>query len=140
MIPVARSFPSAPRKKASLGVLLEPRLLSTIVFNCSNAVYWIIGLMTRISPGITPLQSAPSPSVRIISRRMERNPLFPGTGFFTPFPFDSTFSSTSSRIVSRVFTTQIGFVRSTVALPAINPATILSAVFKGRLLPVVFQV
>ena len=140
-MPVAINFPRAPSTNASLGVDLDPLLLSRMVLICSNTVYWIIGLATNIKPGITPLHNAERPSDLTISSRILTNPVArwatslaasAGGRFLISC---SLLFSTSLGAVSRVLTTQMGFVRMTVADPAINPASILSAVVKGRRRP-----
>lgn len=120
---VAANFPSAPRKKASLGTTL--RLFSSTFFNCSKIVYCKIGLMTKTNAGMTPANRDDAPS-----SRSSDNKVAIVEGFFLGFSNPGRLSSSLSDFlaVMRVLTTQIGFVIRTVALPAIAPAIIDSMV------------
>ena len=57
---VASSFPMAPRKKMSPGMIL--RRFSSPFFSCSKIVYCNIGLITKTSAGNTPAKRALGPS------------------------------------------------------------------------------
>lgn len=120
---VAASFPSAPKKKASLGMTL--RLFSTTSFNCSKIVYCRIGLMTNTSAGMTPANRDDAPSSRRSDSKVASvEGLF--FGFSTPGRHSSSLSDFLA--VMRVLTTQMGLVIRTVALPARAPAIIDSTV------------
>lgn len=123
---VASSLPIAPRKNASRGSTL-PRLFSTASFNFSKMVYCKMGLITNISAGSTPAKRAVSPSSRSKEIRVPSVLGFrDGLGFkelLGRVEVDSV-----DRAVILVLITQIGFVMSTVALPARAPAIIDSIV------------
>ena len=95
-------------------------------FNCSNIVYCSIGFITNTNAGNTPAKSAIAPSSLnslLIVARVE--------GFFAGLlkdPGRSDSLDSDFRAVMRVFTTQIGFVIRTVALPARAPAIMDSTV------------
>lgn len=92
--------------------------------NCSNTVYCKIGLTTNTNAGITPANSLENPSSLIMLASV---PMV--EGFFAGVEPGRVGSSDSDfRAVMRVFTTQIGFVMSTVAEPAMAPAIIDSMV------------
>lgn len=115
-MPVASSFPNAPSTKASLGVTL--RRLARIPFSCSNTVYCRIGFTTNTSAGRTPLKREDRPSSRMRNMKV---PKVEGS-FLCVRPEIGCSSDACLRAVMRVFTTHIGLVSSTVAVPAIAPA------------------
>jgi len=116
---VANSFPNAPSRKATVGVIL--RFFSSTFFNCSKMVYCRMGLMTSTRAGITPANKAWGPSSLINDKSV---PIDVGA-------FVGVTPSTSLPcflVVILVLTTQIGFVSRTVAEPAMAPAIIDSTV------------
>jgi len=92
-------------------------------------VYCRMGFMTRIRAGRTPAKRAVGPSLRRRVRRVERV-----EGRFGGAEVDGAGRSVEGdsgedcRAVMRVFMTQIGFVISTVAEPAIAPQSMDSRV------------
>lgn len=118
-------------------------------FNCSKMVYCRMGLITSTSAGKTPAKSAFGPSscrraLRVASVLGFLVLLLPvgcvaggGSDDDSPPSFPPVLlaleeggdeEGADSRAVIRVLTTQIGFVISTVAEPAIAPAIIDSTV------------
>ena len=95
-------------------------------FNCSNIVYCNIGFITNTNAGNTPAKSASVPSSLnnlLIVASVEG--LLAG---LLKEPGRSNSEDSDFRAVIRVFTTQIGFVMRTVALPARAPASMDSMV------------
>src|ERR1700693_2232753 len=121
---VANSFPRAPNKNATVGVILF--FFSNMFFSCSKIVYWRIGLMTNTKAGTTPANKACGPSSLIKASNV---PTVVGAlGALAPGNRLSSVSLFLFLVVIRVLTTQIGFVSRTVADPAIAPAIIDSIV------------
>jgi hypothetical protein len=118
---VASNLPNAPIQNASLGV--TRLFFSSICFNCSNTVYCNIGLMTKTKAGMTPANRRAGPS----SRTKAKSVLSVEGAFWAGVGAPGSVSS-DFRVVMRVFMTQMGFVISTVALPARAPASMLSTV------------
>ncbi len=121
VILVAASFPNAPNRKISRGKTLL--LFSSTFLNCSKIVYCNIGLITSTSAGNTPANNAVGPS-SLKSLTTVANV----EGFFVGLLPGSVSSVLFCLAVMRVLTTQIGFVSSTVALPARAPAIMDSTV------------
>ena len=117
---VASSFPIAPRRKTSRGKTFLR--FSRAFFNCSNIVYCNIGLITSTKAGKTPAKSAMGPSSLKRDLRVAKV-----EGARADFELLGR-SEDDFLAVIRVLTTQIGFVMSTVALPAIAPAIMDSIV------------
>ena len=117
---VASSFPSAPRRKTSRGKTFLR--FSRAFFSCSNMVYCNIGLITSTKAGNTPAKSAVGPS----SLNRDLN-VANVEGALADFELVGRLEDDFLAVI-RVLTTQIGFVMSTVALPAIAPAIIDSSV------------
>src|SRR4051794_27307107 len=89
-------------------------------------VYCKMGLMTRTSAGMTPANREVAPSSRMRDIRVL---IVEGAFFGRRFsPPGSVSASCFFLVVIRVLTTQIGFVKRTVAEPAIAPAIMLSTV------------
>ena len=129
----------APRKKKSKSestATAAPAAWSLLVrlaisefFSCSNAVYWMIGFMTRTRAGPSPRQKAltkhirsslikilmtepyPSPSLARMLWTVSKNPSFlTTTGWFVAFP--------NVRTACEVWITQTGLLMMVVAEPA----------------------
>ena len=124
---VARSLPIAPRKNASRGVSLLR--VSSTSFSCSNIVYCNIGFTTRTSAGNTPAKREIGPSVLRSSIKVAKLDGFrAGLSDLVEDIRDAEDEESAWRAVILVFTTHIGLVIRTVAMPAIAPATMDSIV------------
>lgn len=92
VVPVAKSFETAPRRKKSrsvsgtfaggssaddvLDLIVADRRSRSMFLSCSNRVNWRIGLMTSTSAGPRPWKKAAGPSVRRMWRIVLTKPIF----------------------------------------------------------------
>lgn len=124
----SRSDSTATAVAAPAAWSLLVRLVISEFFSCSNAVYWMIGLMTRTKAGPSPRQNAltnilklrsfielfmkpyPSPSLARMLWTVSKNPSFlTTTGWSAVFP--------KVRTAWDVWITQIGLLMMVVADP-----------------------